>query len=87
MNENPLLMAETLLGEMEDQEVMSEEELQGVVSAEIYDAISYIDDDIGDHRARATQYYYGEALAMKRMAVHKWYQWMYEIPSKEYCQA
>lgn len=62
MNENPILMAETLQGEMEDQEVMSEEELQGVVSAEIYDAISYIDDDIGDHRARATQYYYGEAF-------------------------
>jgi hypothetical protein len=59
MNENPILMAETLQGEMEDQEVMSEEELQGVVSAEIYDAISFIDDDIGGNRALATEYYYG----------------------------
>jgi hypothetical protein len=59
MNENPILMAETLQGEVEDREVMSEEELQGVVSAEIYDAISFIDDDIGGNRALATEYYYG----------------------------
>jgi hypothetical protein len=59
MNENPILMAETLQGEMEDREVMSEEDLQGVVSAEIYDAISFIDDDIGGNRALATEYYYG----------------------------
>jgi hypothetical protein len=59
MNENPILMAETLQGEEEGREVMSEEELQGVVSAEIYDAISFIDDDIGGNRALATEYYYG----------------------------
>jgi hypothetical protein len=59
MNENPMLMAETLQGQMEGDEVMSEEELQGVISAEIYDAISYIDDDIGGNRALATGYYYG----------------------------
>jgi hypothetical protein len=33
MNENPMLMAETLQGQMEGDEVMSEEELQGVISA------------------------------------------------------
>jgi hypothetical protein len=44
---------------MEGDEVMSEEELQGVISAEIYDAISFIDDDIGGNRALATGYYYG----------------------------
>jgi hypothetical protein len=59
MNENPMLMAETLQGQIEGQEVMSEEELQGVISAEIYDAISFIDDDIGGNRALATGYYYG----------------------------
>jgi hypothetical protein len=59
MNENPMLMAETLQGEIEDREVMSEEDLQGVISAEIYDAISFIDDDIGGNRALATEYYYG----------------------------
>ena len=59
MNENPMLMAETLQGQMEGQEVMSEEDLQGVISAEIYDAISFIDDDIGGNRAMATGYYYG----------------------------
>ena len=57
--ENPMLMAETLQGEMQEDEVMSEEELQGVVSSEIYDAISFIDDDIGGNRALATEYYYG----------------------------
>ncbi len=57
--ENPMLMAETLQGEMQDDEVMSEEQLQGVISAEIYDAISFIDDDIGGNRALATEYYYG----------------------------
>jgi len=57
--ENPMLMAETLQGEMQEDEVMSEEQLQGVVSAEIYDAISFIDDDIGGNRALATEYYYG----------------------------
>jgi hypothetical protein len=58
--ENPMLMAETLQGEMEGNEVMTEEELQGVISAEIYDAISFIDDDIGGNRALATEYYYGQ---------------------------
>jgi len=57
--ENPMLMAETLQGEMQGDEVMSEEELQGVISAEITDAISFIDDDIGGNRALATEYYYG----------------------------
>jgi hypothetical protein len=57
--ENPMLMAETLQGEMQEDEVMSEEELQGVISGEIYDAISFIDDDIGHNRALATEYYYG----------------------------
>jgi hypothetical protein len=60
MNENPMLMAETLQGQMEEDEVMSEEQLQGVISAEIYDAISFIDDDIGGNRALATEYYYGQ---------------------------
>jgi hypothetical protein len=60
--DNPMLMAETLQGEMEDDEVMSEEELQGVISAEITDAISFIDDDIGGNRALATEYYYGQAF-------------------------
>jgi len=59
INDNPMLMAETLQGEMEGDEVMSEEQLQGVISAEIYDAISFIDDDIGGNRALATEYYYG----------------------------
>jgi len=58
-NENPMLMAETLQGQMQEDEVMSEEELQGVISAEINDAISFIDDDIGGNRALATAYYYG----------------------------
>jgi len=62
INENPMLMAETLQGEMEGNEVMSEEDLQGVISAEIYDAISFIDDDIGGNRALATEYYYGQAF-------------------------
>ena len=60
--DNPMLMAETLQGEMQDDEVMSEEDLQGVISAEIYDAISFIDDDIGGNRALATEYYYGQAF-------------------------
>jgi hypothetical protein len=60
--DNPMLMAETMQGEMQDDEVMSEEELQGVISAEITDAISYIDDDIGGNRALATEYYYGQAF-------------------------
>jgi hypothetical protein len=58
--DNPMLMAETIQGQMEGDEVMSEEELQGVISAEITDAISFIDDDIGGNRALATEYYYGQ---------------------------
>jgi len=53
-------MAETLQGQMQEDEVMSEEQLQGVISAEINDAISFIDDDIGGNRALATEYYYGD---------------------------
>jgi len=58
--DNPMLIAETMQGQMEGDEVMSEDELQGVISAEIYDAISFIDDDIGGNRALATEYYYGQ---------------------------
>jgi hypothetical protein len=58
--ENPMLMAETMQGKMQDDEVMSEDELQGVISAEINDAISFIDIDIGGNRALATEYYYGQ---------------------------
>jgi hypothetical protein len=58
--DNPMLMAETIQGQMEGDEVMSEEDLQGVISAEITDAISFIDDDIGGTRALATEYYYGQ---------------------------
>jgi len=60
--DNPMLMAETMQGEMQGDEVMSEDELQGVISAEITDAISFIDDDIGGNRALATEYYYGQAF-------------------------
>jgi hypothetical protein len=60
--DNPMLMAETLQGEAQEDEVMSEEDLQGVISAEITDAISFIDDDIGGNRALATEYYYGQAF-------------------------
>ena len=60
INENPMLMAETLEGEMQDDEVMSEDDLQGVISSEINDAISFIDIDIGGNRALATEYYYGQ---------------------------
>jgi len=60
INENPMLMAETLQGQMEGDEVMSEDDLQGVISAEINDAISFIDIDIGGNRALATEYYYGQ---------------------------
>ena len=59
-NQNPMLMAETMQGEMQGDEVMSEEQLQGVISSEINDAISFIDDDIGGNRALATEYYYGD---------------------------
>jgi len=59
LQDNPMLMAETMQAEAQDSEVMSEEELQGVISAEITDAISFIDDDIGFNRALATSYYYG----------------------------
>ena len=58
--DNPMLIAETMQGEMQGNEVMTEEELQGVISAEITDAISFIDDDIGGNRALATEYYYGQ---------------------------
>ena len=60
IKDNPMLDAEVMFGEVQEDEVMSEEELQGVVSAEITDAISFIDDDIGGNRALATEYYYGE---------------------------
>jgi hypothetical protein len=46
--------------EVPEEEQMSEEELQGVVSSEIVDAINYIDEDIAPMRAKATEYYLGE---------------------------
>ena len=61
-NPDPMLMAEMIQrdAEVPEDEQMSEEELQGVVSSEIVDAINYIDEDIAPIRARATEYYLGE---------------------------
>ena len=61
-NQDPMLMAEMLQRDEQvpEDEQMSEEELQGVVSSEIVDAINYIDEDIAPIRARATEYYLGE---------------------------
>ena len=61
-NLDPMLMAEMIQrdAEVPEDEQMSEEELQGVVSSEIVDAINYIDEDIAPIRARATEYYLGE---------------------------
>jgi hypothetical protein len=46
--------------EMPEEEAMSEEEIQNIVSGEIDDAQSYIDDVISPERAEAGQYYKGE---------------------------
>jgi hypothetical protein len=57
-----MLMAEELQRELVDldDDLMSEEELQGIVSSEIVDAISFIDEDIAPKRAQATEYYFGD---------------------------
>jgi len=61
-NQDPMLMAEMIQrdAEVPEDEQMSEEELQGVVSSEIVDAINFIDEDIAPIRAKATEYYLGE---------------------------
>lgn len=43
-------------------EPMDETELQGIVSAELEDAISYVDSDVSPIRARGTKYYRGDAF-------------------------
>lgn len=60
-NMDPLLMAEMLQREMQvpEEDRMSEEELQGIVSSEIKDAVTFIDEDVGGARAQATEYYHG----------------------------
>ena len=60
---DPMLMAEELKRELEgtvNGDEMSEDQLQGIIDSEITDAISFIDEDIGEHRANATRYYLGE---------------------------
>ena len=52
-------MADMLEQEM-NPDVMSQEELQGIVGKEIDDAIDFIDNHISPQRAAATQYYRGE---------------------------
>lgn len=41
---------------------MSEEDLEGIVTAEVMDAVSFIDSDIGKARADAIKYYRGDPL-------------------------
>ena len=58
-----MLMGEELKRELEgtiNDDAMTEDQLQGIVDSEITDAISFIDEDIGEHRANATRYYLGE---------------------------
>jgi hypothetical protein len=60
--QDPMLEAEEMIKEEEGtvNEPMTEEKLQGIISSEITDAISFIDEEIGDERAKATEYYKGE---------------------------
>jgi len=39
---------------------MDDTELQGIVSAELEDAVSYIDSDVSPIRAKGTEYYRGD---------------------------
>ena len=43
-----------------DKKALNDEELQAAVSAELRDAIDYIDSDVSPDRAKATKYYRGE---------------------------
>jgi len=45
---------------VDDIEPMDDTELQGIVSAELEDAVSYIDSDVSPIRARGTEYYRGD---------------------------
>ena len=41
---------------------MDDTEIQAVVAAELYDAVNFIDLEIGNLRAKATEYYFGDAF-------------------------
>ena len=57
--DTPIGMAEEMQREQDDG-AMDDAELQSIISAEIDDAISYIDSDLSPLRAQATQYYRGD---------------------------
>lgn len=58
--QNELSKMVSEIEEMIDPDVMSEEELQGIVGKEIEDAMDYIDNTISPIRAAATRYYRGD---------------------------
>ena len=51
---------ETLNTDTQAVEVMDLDELQGIISMELTDAISYIDTDLSPIRAKGTEYYRGD---------------------------
>jgi len=53
MNDMPIDMMDTI-------KPMDDTELQGIISAELEDAVSYIDADVSPTRARGTEYYRGD---------------------------
>ena len=53
-------MIEQLNTDTEAAEVMDLDELQGIISMELTDAISYIDTDLSPVRAKGTKYYRGD---------------------------
>jgi hypothetical protein len=53
MNDMPIELIDAI-------EPMDDTELQGIVSAELEDAVSYIDSDVSPTRARGTEYYRGD---------------------------
>jgi hypothetical protein len=60
--EEPFNDGESSEDRMGGDEKMSEIELQSIVAGELYDAVRYIDLEIGNARAAATQYYRGDPL-------------------------
>ena len=53
MNDMPIDMMDTI-------KPMDDTELQGIISAELQDAVSYIDADVSPTRAKGTEYYRGD---------------------------
>ena len=69
-------MAEIVSDELMLNDRLTDEDVQGILTTELNDAIDFIDNTISPARAESEKMYLGDPSVMRKKAAPKSYRWM-----------